>query len=109
MDMAAIVVDKIDYKLWCDIIMCVTNHLHDILPSGVEVVSRSTGSILICKRHHYRNVSLCSLSFTNDSVVVMDGFNGVDDDSIINYNDPDMFDIMDNTILYHIAKGRSLK
>lgn len=107
--MAIIMVNKIDYKLWCDIIMCVTNHLHDILPSDVNVVSHHTGSISICKRYRDRNMSLCSLSFTNDSVVVMDTFNGVSDDLSIDYNDPDMLDIMDNTILYYVARGKALK
>lgn len=98
----------INYDLWRNIIESVTDHLRGILPDDVMAVYLHGGMVDVVRTCcGKRERSIGTILFTTASVVLVDDIyeNCVRTD--VYYSDPDMLDMVDNTVLLWIANDKS--
>lgn len=94
-----------------NIMDCVSDHLQGILPDDVELMFNIDNSISFYKQYRYRRLSLCNIGFTNDYVIIAGGscslWTGVGDPVCyhVYYNDPDMFNMIDNFVLFFVTEN----
>ncbi len=104
-----------------NIMDCVSDHLQGILPDDVELMFNIDNSISFYKQYRYRRLSLCNIGFTNDYAIIAGGSRGLWTDvdgscSLwtdvgdqvcyhVYYDDPDMFNIIDDFVLFFVIKN----
>ena len=92
---------------------CVSDHLQGILPDDVKLMFNIDNSISVCKQYRYKMVSLCNLGFTSDCTIVTGWPCGLWTDADVNesscyhvyHNDPNMLNIIDDTVLFFVTKN----